>query len=457
MCFEKCLSKYIYIEMDYIIKSAQVVNEGKIFTADVHIKDDLIYKIGTQLSASNAKEIVAEGLYLVPGIIDDQVHFREPGLTHKANIYTEAKAAVAGGVTSFMEMPNTNPPATTIELLEEKYAIAARTSLANYSFFMGTTNHNALEALKIDATKICGIKIFMGSSTGDMLVEEPEALKKLFCESNCLIAIHSENDHIVKANLERFKAKYGENIPMSAHPEIRNVEACYDMTEKAVALATKCGTRLHILHISTEEELKFFSNAIPLKDKKITSEVCVHHLWFDASDYDTLGSQIKCNPAVKEARHKKALFDALLDDRLDIIATDHAPHTWEEKQQGYLKAPSGVPLVQHSLNIMLEFYHQGKISLEKIVDKMSHKPAELFRIKDRGYVREGYKADLALVDINKKWQVKKDNIYYKCGWSPLEGKELNGKVTYTFVSGHLAYENGAFNESKQGERLVFSI
>jgi len=297
----------------------------------------------------------------------------------------------------------------------------------------------------------------MGSSTGDMLVEEPNALHKLFCESQCLIAIHSENDHIVKANLEKFKAKYGENIPVSAHAEIRSIEACVNMTEKAVGFATKCGTRLHVLHISTEEELKFFSNTIPLKDKKITSEVCVHYLWFDSSDYETLGTQIKCNPSIKEASHKKALFEALLDDRLDVIATDHAPHTWQEKQQGYLQAPSGVPLIQHSLNVMLEFYHQGKISLEKIVDKMCHKPAELFRINDRGYLREGYHADLSILDLESEWKVEKNNIVYKCGWSPFEGKTFKGKITHTFVSGHLAYHNGKFNELKMGERLRFKM
>ncbi len=440
-----------------VIKNGRIVNEGTITLADIHIYKGVIQKIGDPIYAENALEIDAKGKYIIPGIIDDQVHFREPGLTHKANIFTESRAAVAGGVTSFMEMPNTNPPAATLELLEDKYAIAAQTSLANYSFFMGTTNSNADIALKIDPKNVCGIKIFMGSSTGDMLVEEPNALHKLFCESQCLIAIHSENDHIVKANLEKFKAKYGENIPVSAHAEIRSIEACVNMTEKAVGFATKCGTRLHVLHISTEEELKFFSNTIPLKDKKITSEVCVHYLWFDSSDYETLGTQIKCNPSIKEASHKKALFEALLDDRLDVIATDHAPHTWQEKQQGYLQAPSGVPLIQHSLNVMLEFYHQGKISLEKIVDKMCHKPAELFRINDRGYLREGYHADLSILDLESEWKVEKNNIVYKCGWSPFEGKTFKGKITHTFVSGHLAYHNGKFNELKMGERLRFKM
>ncbi|MFN0048549.1 MAG: dihydroorotase [Cytophagales bacterium] len=439
-----------------ILKNALIINEGEIKEAEILIQDGFIEKIASNISKFNAIEIDVKGKYVLPGIIDDQVHFREPGLTHKANIFTESRAAVAGGVTSFMEMPNTNPPATSLELLEEKYTIASKTSLANYSFFMGTTNSNADLALKINPKEVCGIKIFMGSSTGDMLVEEPAALTKLFCESQCLIAIHSENDHLVKANLDIFKAKYGDHIPASAHAEIRNVEACFEMTTKAVAYATKCGTRLHILHISTEEELQFFTNSIPLRDKKITSEVCVHHLWFDSSNYENLGNLIKCNPAIKEERHKKALFDALLDDRLDIIATDHAPHTWDEKQQIYTKAPSGLPLVQHGLNVMLDFYQQGKISLEKIVDKMCHKPAELFRIEKRGYVREGYWADLSILDLDQKWQVEKSNIWYKCGWSPFEGKTFQGKVTHTFVSGHLAYHDGQFNEMKMGERLRFA-
>lgn len=440
---------------EYLVKGGLIINEYAQTYADVLIKNGIIEKIAPQISAPSATEINANGKWVIPGIIDDQVHFREPGLTHKATIYTESRAAVAGGVTTYMEMPNTQPPATNLELLEQKYEIAAHTSLANYTFFMGTTNHNADEALKIDPKKICGIKIFMGSSTGDMLVEEPEALRKLFCESNCLIAIHSENDHIVKRNLEAYKQKYGENISPAAHAEIRNVEACYNMTEQAVALATRCQTRLHILHISTAEELDFFRNDIPLKDKLITSEVCVHHLWFSANDYQTLGNQIKCNPAIKEPHHKEALFKALLDDRLDIIATDHAPHTWEEKSKPYLQAPSGVPLVQHSLNIMLEFYHQGKISIEKIVDKMCHKPAELFRIEKRGFLKEGFYADIAVVDPNAKWTVEKTNLHYKCGWSPFEGKPFKGEVTHTFVSGHLAYANGTFNESQRGKRVFF--
>lgn len=439
----------------YLIKNAQVVNEGKIAVLDILIQDKIIQKIAPTISDVNAIEIDATEKYVFPGIIDDQVHFREPGLTHKATIYTEAKAAVAGGITSFMEMPNTNPPAITQERLEEKYAIAAQNSLANYSFFMGTTNANADEVLRTNPKNVCGIKIFMGSSTGDMLVENPQTLERIFCNAPTLIAIHSENDKVVKANLELAKQKYGENIPSEAHAEIRNVEACFKMTEYAVGIAKKCNTRLHVLHISTAEELQFFSNDIPLKNKKITSEVCVHHLYFDASDYTHLGNLIKWNPAIKEARHKKALFEALLDDRLDIIATDHAPHTWDEKQQPYLQAPSGGPLVQHALNIMLDFYHQGKISLEKIVDKMCHKPAELFEIEKRGYIREGYFADLSIIDLKNQWTVNKSNILYKCGWSAFENKSFTGKVTHTFVSGHLAYNNGVFDESIKGERLRF--
>jgi dihydroorotase len=444
--------------MDIIlIRNTKVINEGQIKECDLLIKDGRIDQIGKISTPIGKKliEIDAKGKYVIPGIIDDQVHFREPGLTHKATIYTESKAAVAGGVTSFMEMPNTNPPAVTQELLEEKYQIASNTSLANYSFFMGTTNINPDEVLKTNPKKVCGVKIFMGSSTGDMLVENQATLDKIFANSPTLIAIHSENDHIVKANLEKFKQKYGEDVPVSAHPEIRSVEACYSMTKYAVGLAKKHNTKLHVLHISTAEELEFFTNTIPLAKKRITSEVCVHHLFFDASDYQKLGNFIKWNPAVKESRHKEALLKALLDDRLDIIATDHAPHTLEEKQQSYLKAPSGGPLVQHSLNVMLDFYNQGKISLEKIVDKMCHKPAELFQIERRGFIREGYWADLAIVDPDLVWEVNKSNIYYKCGWSPLEGKEFKGKVTHTIVSGHLAYANDKFDESKKGERLTF--
>ncbi|MDB5283387.1 MAG: dihydroorotase [Bacteroidota bacterium] len=444
--------------MDQIIKNARVINEGKIFSADVLIRGQRIERIDPSIDVKfKVTEIDAKNLHLVPGIIDDQVHFREPGLTQKATIYTEAKAGVAGGVTSFMEMPNTNPPAVTIDLLEQKYKIGAETSLANYSFFMGTNLSNFTELMKVDRTKICGIKIFMGSSTGDMLVDDHQVLERIFSERNdILIATHCEDDKLVKERLQMYQEKYGDNIPFECHPEIRNEQVCYNSSSFAVSLAKKHNTRLHILHISTEEELALFRNDIPLKEKRITTEVCVHHLWFDKNDYERLGSKIKCNPAIKEARHKRAIFEAMLDDRLDIIATDHAPHTAAEKDNLYNKAPSGLPLIQHSLNVMLEFYHQGKISLEKIVDKMCHKPAECFEIKDRGYLREGYYADAALVDVNKMWTVTPENILYKCGWSPFEKYEFTGKVSKTFVNGNVVYDNGVFDEKTKGQRLEFA-
>jgi dihydroorotase len=440
-----------------IIKNTHIVNNNQTIVADIVFENGIITKIAPFISTENGHfhEINGEGKYLFPGVIDDQVHFREPGLTHKADIQSESRAAVAGGVTSFMEMPNTNPTSTTIDRLEDKYKIASQSSLANYSFFMGVTNDNADEVLKANPKNVCGIKIFMGSSTGDMLVENPQTLERIYCNAQMLIAIHSENDHVVKSNLEKAIAQYGENIPAEIHAEIRNVEACYKMTDYAVGIAKKCGTRLHVLHISTEEELAFFTNAVPMKDKKITAEVCVHHLWFDSSDYQTLGNLIKWNPAIKEARHKKALFEALLDDRLDIIATDHAPHTWDEKQQMYLKAPSGGPLVQHSLNVMLEFYHQKKISLEKIVDKMCHKPAQLFDVHKRGFLNEGYFADAVLVDIDQPWQVNKSNILYKCGWSAFEGYHFKSKIEKTFINGYIAYDQGVLNTAKNGMRLTF--
>jgi len=439
-----------------LIKNANLVSDGKIWHSDLLIEDSFISRIEPDISPdNNTKVIDANGKYLIPGIIDDQVHFREPGLTRKANIYTEARAAVSGGVTSFMEMPNTKPPATTLEKLEEKYAIASVDSLANYSFFMGTTNDNAEEVLKIDTKNVCGIKIFMGSSTGNMLVDNEETLNKIFSESPALVAIHSEVEGIINVNLEKFKVKYGEDIPISAHPEIRSVEACYESTKKAIEIANNTGGRLHVLHISTAEELDFFRNDIPIEEKKITAEVCAHHLFFDASDYDRLGSLIKCNPAIKESRHKKEIFKAVLDGRIDILASDHAPHTWEEKQKPYLHSPSGLPLVAHTLNITLDFYHRGNISLEKIVQKMCHDPARLFRIGNRGYLREGYFADLALLDLDEKWEVNKSNIYYKCTWSPFEGQEFKGRVTDTFVSGHHAFAGGKFDESQKGMRLAF--
>lgn len=447
---------------DYIIRNAQLINEGKITTQDVLIRKKRIERIDKSFDVKyKVKEVNAEALYLMPGIIDDQVHFREPGLTHKADIYTEARAGVAGGVTSFMEMPNTNPPACTIELLEQKYAIAERTSLANYSFYMGTNHHNAEELLKVDKQRVCGIKIFMGSSTGDMLVDEPEVLERIFKERNdILIATHCEDDRLVKQRTEHYKQRYGEDIPFECHAEIRNEEVCFNSSSYAVELARKFNSRLHVFHLSTEEELKLFANTIPLKDKRITSEICVHHLWFDKNDYSRLGCKIKCNPAIKEARHKAALFEAMLDDRLDVIATDHAPHTAEEKARKYLHAPSGLPLIQHSFNVMLDFYWQGKISLQKIIEKMCHAPAICFQVKERGYLREGYFADLVLVNLQQEFTVKGSsatgaNVLYKCGWSPFEGKTFKGQVVSTFVNGFPVYNKGIFDESERGMRLEF--
>lgn len=439
-----------------LITGANIVNEGRITPGDLLIREGRISKIGPDLSLEAADiHLDARGKHLFPGVIDDQVHFREPGLTHKGEIYTEAKAGVAGGTTSYMEMPNTVPQAVTIKLLEEKYARAKEVSLANYSFFLGGTNDNLEEILKLDLENVCGLKVFQGSSTGNMVVDNIESLEGIFKEFKGLLAIHSENDHIIKANLEEYKKIYGDDIPVKFHPKIRSEEACYDASSRAVAMAKKYGTRLHILHISTAKELELFDNSIPLEEKNITAEACIHHMWFAEEDYDTKGNRIKWNPAVKTANDRDQIFQAMLDDRIDVIATDHAPHTLEEKAQSYLKAPSGGPLIQHSLVAMLDFYHQGKISLEKIADKMTHRVARLFRIKDRGFIREGYLADLVLVDLNSPWTVSKENILAKCGWSPFEGHTFQSRVTHTIVSGHLAYSEGIFDESKKGERLTF--
>jgi dihydroorotase len=441
----------------YLIKNISIVNEGSIRNADVLIAAERIERIGVNLSASNGvQEINGEGKYLLPGAIDDQVHFREPGLTNKATIKTESRAAVAGGVTSFMEMPNTVPPALTIELLEQKYDIAAHTSIANYSFFMGTSNDNTDEVLKINEVKadVCGIKIFMGSSTGNLLVDNYLSLDKIFRESELLIATHCEEEDIIKANFKKLKSEKGSLEP-SDHPIIRNVEACFESSFKAVQLAQRNNSRLHILHISTAKELQLFSNMLPLKDKRITAEVCVHHLHFTSDDYKTLGNLIKCNPAIKAPENKAALWEALLDDRLDVIATDHAPHTWQEKTGAYESTHSGIPLVQHSLLLMLHYYKKGKISLEKIVQKMSHAVADCFSIVDRGYIREGYYADLAIVDLNRTSTVENNNILYKCAWSPFEGKSFPAAITHTFVNGALVYENGVINDSYIGKRLKF--
>ena len=442
--------------MKYLIKNGKTINEGKIVEQDILIEDSLIIKIDKDLSDASATIIDASNKYIIPGIIDDQVHFREPGLTHKANIYSESRAAVAGGVTSFMEQPNTNPSALTQELLEKKYQIAAQTSLANYTFFMGTSNDNYEEVMRTDFSKVGALKIFMGSSTGNMLVDNEYVLSKIFANLNGTIVTHCEDEQTIKNNSEKYKELFGENIPMNYHPVIRNDEACYISSKLAVDLAKKHNSRLHIFHISTEKELSLFDNTIPLKEKRITAEICVHHLYFDERDYASLGSKIKCNPAIKYKRDKEALLAALLDDRLDVIATDHAPHTLEEKNNPYFKAPSGLPLVQHSFNLMLEFYQQGKISLEKIIEKMCHAPADCFRVEKRGYLKEGYFADIAIVDIHEEWKVSSENILYKCNWSPLENHSFKGKVKQTFVNGNLIYNDGIFDESKKGERLLFS-
>ena len=442
----------------YLFKNIQVVNEGKIQFLDILTNGERIEKIATGIETKyKVTEINGDGKHLFPGVIDDQVHFREPGLTHKATIYTESKAAVAGGVTSFMEMPNTLPNALTPALLEDKYIIAANTSLANYSFFMGTSNNNADEVLKMNDHKhnVCGVKIFMGASTGNMLVDNLMTLDKVFRESEMLIATHCEDERIIKTNYERLKKEKGALSPAD-HPLVRDAEACFESSLIAIKFAQKYGSRLHILHISTEKELQLFSNMMPLKEKRITAEVCVHHLHFTADDYEQLGYKIKCNPAIKAAHNKEALWKALLDDRLDVIATDHAPHTWDEKQGAYEQAHAGLPLVQHPLLLMMHYHKEGRISLEKIAEKMSHAVADCFQIEKRGYIREGYFADLVVVDTNQHVTVTKDNILYKCGWSPLENFTFPASIEKTFVSGNLVYNNGSFDEATKGQRLTFN-
>lgn len=439
-----------------IIRNAIVVNEGEIFSSDILTEDGFITRIDKNISSKkNYKEINAEGLHLFPGVIDDQVHFREPGLTHKGDIYTESKSAVAGGTTSFMEMPNTIPNTLTQELLEEKYEIASKKSLANFSFFMGGSNNNIDEVLKTNPKNVCGIKIFMGSSTGDMLVDNEKTLESIFSKSSMLIATHCEDENTIRKNLASYKEKYGEDIPVKFHSLIRNDIACYKSSSFAVALARKHNTRLHILHISTEKEISLFDNTIPLAKKKVTAEACIHHFWFCDEDYERLGNFIKWNPAIKTTKDRDAVFNALLNDHIDIIATDHAPHTIEEKQQPYIKAPSGGPLVQHSLVAMLEFYHRKKISLEKIVEKMCHAPSICFQIEKRGFIREGYFADMVLVDLSRSWKVHKTNILAKCGWSPFEGIEFGSSITHTLVNGNLVFEDGKFDEAARGKRLTF--
>ena len=442
--------------MRILIKNAQIVNEGKIFKSDILIENDLIAKISETIPEENIDKIIdAEGKFLIPGVIDDQVHFREPGLTHKGDIESESKAAIAGGTTSFIEQPNTVPNAVTQELLEEKYKIAAEKSYANYSFSMGGTNDNLEEVLKTNPRNVAAIKLFLGSSTGNMLVDNPEILEEIFSKVKMPICVHCEDETTIRKNTEIYKEKFGEDIPVKFHHLIRSEEACYLSSSKAVELAKKTGARLHIYHLSTAKETELFRNDIPLKEKKITAEVCVHHLHFTNKDYETKGSLIKWNPAVKTETDKNGLWEALLDDRIDVIATDHAPHTLEEKSNKYLKCPSGAPLVQHSLNVMLEYYKNGKISLEKIVEKMCHNPAILFEIEKRGFIKKGYKADLVLVDLNKEYTVSKENILYKCGWSPLENEIFHSEITHTFINGNLAYENGRFSDEKFGERLLF--
>lgn len=443
-----------------LIKGAKIVNEGKTFTGNVLIEGEFIKDVTEDDHIYNnidiADVINANGKTLIPGLIDDQVHFREPGLTHKADIYTESKAAIAGGVTSYMEMPNTVPQATTLKILEEKYSIASEKSLANYSFYLGATNDNIDEILKLDGKNVCGIKLFMGSSTGNMLVDNEEALKNIFSLSKSLIAVHCEDESIIKENLTYYKMKYGDTIPVYHHPDIRTSEACYKSSSFAVNLARKFNTRLHILHISTARELDLLDNSTTSKNKQITGEVCVHHLWFDASDYNKLGTRIKWNPAIKDKSDKDALINGLISNKIDVIATDHAPHTLEEKENSYLKCPSGGPLVQHSLQLMIELFHKKKLSLELIVEKMCHTPAEIFKIEKRGFIRKGYYADLVLIDLNKSCTVERDNILYKCKWSPFEGITFNSVVSHTFLNGNLVYENGKFNESVRGKRLQFS-
>ena len=439
-----------------LIKSATLVNEGKIIVSDLFVKNGIIEQIGKSLNMPADQEINAEGLHLFPGCIDDQVHFREPGLTHKADIFTESRAAIAGGITSFMEMPNTVPNTLTQELLADKYQIGARTSAANYSFFMGAGNDNLEEVLKTDPKKVCGIKVFMGSSTGNMLVDNEKTLEGIFSQAPILVATHCEDEATIRANAAHFKELYGDNLTPEMHPQIRNAEACYISSSFAVGLAKKYNTRLHILHISTAIETSLFDNTIPLSQKRITSEACIHHLWFSDADYASKGNWIKWNPAVKTAADRDAILQAVLDDHIDIIATDHAPHTIEEKSQEYSKAPSGGPLVQHALIAMLELYKKGKISLEKIVEKMAHSPAVCFQVDKRGFIREGYWADLVLVDLNKSQTVTKDNLLYKCGWSPFEGEIFSSSVISTIVSGNLVYENGQIKDGIYGKRLEFN-
>ncbi|WP_147677265.1 dihydroorotase [Algibacter pacificus] len=440
-----------------LIKNAHIVTDGKITKGDILIEGHYIKEINHSISAKSADVHVldAEGKYVLPGAIDDQVHFREPGLTQKANIETESRAAIAGGITSFIEMPNTNPQTTTIEKLEAKFEIADKTSYANYSFMFGGTNDNLDEILKVDPKTVAGLKLFLGSSTGNMLVDDPAVLENIFKSTDMVISVHCEDEATIKKNLQEHIDKFGDDIPINYHPIIRSEDACYMSSSKAIELAKKTGARLHVFHLSTGKETSLFSNKIPLKDKKITAEVCVHHLWFSDEDYEKKGTLIKWNPAVKTKSDRDQLWEALLDGRIDVIATDHAPHTIDEKTNVYTKAPSGGPLVQHALPAMLEMYHKGKISIEKVVEKMCHNPSILFQVEKRGYIKEGYFADLVIVDLNNPWTVKKDNILYKCGWSPFEGSTFKSRITHTILNGKLVYQNGKFSDTKAAKRLTF--
>jgi dihydroorotase len=443
-----------------LIKNGTIVNEGKASRGDLLIKDDSISAIGIinpEIVPGEVKIINAEGLIVLPGIIDDQVHFRDPGFPHKADIFSETRAAVAGGTTSFMDMPNTDPQTVTVKLLEEKYKIGQEKSLVNYSFYIGGTNNNFNELMNVDRGSVCGIKLFLGSSTGNMLVNDQKTLNKIFANSSVLIACHCEDEPTVRRNSEIYRQKYGEDVPVRFHPMIRSRDACYITSSFAVDLARKYNTRLHILHLSTADELKLFNKELSLKDKRITGEVCIHHLWFDDSDYNRLGNLIKWNPAIKTRFDRDSLIYAVNNDIIDIIATDHAPHTLEEKTSTYFKAPSGGPLVQHSLVAMLELYHNGVITLEKIVEKMCHNPSIVYRIKNRGFIREGYKADICIVDTNDPWTVSKDNILYKCGWSPFEGVTFKSRIISTIVNGEIVYDKGMINEHYRGERLLFNV
>jgi dihydroorotase len=440
-----------------LIKNAKIVNENNTFLGDVLIENEIIIKISSEIKVTENVEVIdAEGKFLIPGFIDDQVHFREPGLTHKANIATESRAAVAGGITTFIEMPNTVPQATTQDLLEDKFIIAANDSYANYSFMFGGTNDNLEELLKTDPKKVAGIKLFLGSSTGDMLVDNEEILEKIFSSTKMIISVHCEDEATIRKNTKIFTDKYGDDIPLKYHPIIRSEEACYLSSSKAIELAKKTGARLHVFHLSTAKETKLFRNDIPLKEKQITAEVCIHHLWFSDKDYAEKGTHIKWNPAVKTEADRQGLWEALLDDRIDVLATDHAPHTLDEKNNVYTKAPSGGPLVQHAIPAILEKVKEGVISIEKAVEKMSHNPAILFQIEKRGFIKEGYFADLVLIDTNKPQTVSKDNILYKCGWSPFEGTTFSSTITHTFVNGNLMYKNGVFNDKIKGKRITFN-